>query len=256
MTRWVDGGNEAKGFLAFGNLATGFIAFGNVARGFIAVGNLAIGVIAIGNVGFGVIAGGGATIGIGMFAFAGVLALPVLDGTAGIGAMTDFAPVLGFIPLALWGLMSMVLKGERPPLPEKPPLVDPALLAKGDVREGWVEGRLRADGTEGNGPIPLVANGTTLTIELTKEAADELPVVAKRKVLVQLRTEERVAASAQSYREAPEMERFLVATRLVAAPPPRVPWSDGQHIQWWLAWAWRVGAAVGAVAWIVYRAIA
>lgn len=248
--RWIAGGNEVTAFFAFGNVATGVVAVGNLARGFIAIGNVAVGVVAIGNVGLGIFAGGGATIGIGMFAAAGVIALPVLDGVAGVACLTDLLPLLGVVPILLWSVLSLAVRGERPPRIEEPALVDPARLANGEDREGWVKGRLVADGTEGDGPVPLRAGGVTLTIELAKPAADELPRLARRKVLARIATEDRVTAASQSYREAPPTTRVLVARRLEEAPSQPVPWGDSQHLQWCLSWGWRVGAGVGAIAWM------
>jgi hypothetical protein len=250
--KWFAVGNEATGFIAFGNIATGFIAVGNMARGFIAIGNLAVGVVAFGNVGFGILVGGGATVGVGLVAFSGVIALPVVEGFAATQVLTDVSPLFGAAPLLLWGLLSQVMKGQEPVPPDLPTLVDASGFASGAVTEGWVKGRVGAHDSAGEGLVRLVADGALLSVALAPAAAEVLPTLGRHEVLAHVATEDRLVAGPSGYREAPPTERVLVAQTLSAVPKAPVAWSDSRYIQWYISRAWRAGALVGTVAWLAH----
>lgn len=241
--RWFDAGNTATGFFVMGNVVTGVIAIGNVARGFIAIGNVAVGVIAIGNVGFGILGGGGATVALGLFAASGVIAIPVLEGFAGITNLEQTSPLFSLIPIALWALGSRLFPGKRAPRPG-PALTAPEALERGEAQEGWI--RARASRVDA-GSIRLVARGRTFEVPASPEALGALSALAgeRPRVVALLRAEERIRQHEGGYREAGDRERVLVCAGVEAAPEPVVPWADGGELQWWLAWAWRVGAVVG-----------
>lgn len=249
--RWFDAGNTATGFFVIGNVVTGVIAIGNVARGFIAIGNVAVGVIAIGNVGFGILGGGGATVALGLFAASGVIALPVLEGAAGITNLEATSPLFSLIPIALWAVASRVFPGQRAPRPG-PALCNPAALERGEIHEGWI--RARAE-LAAEGRIRLVLGRGALELQAAPEALSALAGLRamaaqsgeQTRVVALLRAEERIRQHEGGYREAGERQRVLVCAGVEAAPEPVVPWTDSGELQWWLARAWRVGALVGFV---------
>lgn len=253
MARWFGTGNQATGFIAVGNIATGVFAFGNVARGFVAVGNVAVGVVAFGNVGCGILVGGGATVGIGMGAFSAILAFPVVaDAGFGMLTMTDASPALGILPVLFWGLLSLVLRGEPPPLPERPVLTTLARLRGGQDAEGWVAARIdRVDGDTVRARVGSESLGIDAeTHDIASDAA-AVAALGPAKALLRLAVVERIADEAHGYREAPPTEKVLSCREARAMPPsPRI-WETPANIQWGLAWAWRFGAAAGAVLWAV-----
>ncbi|WP_437280016.1 hypothetical protein WME90_05495 [Sorangium sp. So ce375] len=247
--RWVDAGNIANGFLVFGNVVTGFIAIGNVARGFIAIGNVAVGVVAIGNVAIGVLGGFGATIAVGAIAGAGVIALPVLDGVAGVTSMLDVHPLLSVLPICLWVFAARVLPGQRAPrLGPEPELAPLSSVLRGERSEGWVRGRVER--TSG-GALRLTQRGRTVELPATPEAlragAALLPEGRGARLFALVRAEEHVRGGEGGYRAAQERERVLTVADLLAPPAWVPPWINGAEVQWWLARAWDVGAAVAVV---------
>jgi hypothetical protein len=240
--RWVAFGNVATGFIAFGNVVTGFIAIGNVARGFIAIGNVAIGVIAIGNVGLGIVCGFGATVSLGLFAASGVVALPALDGIAGVVNLAQAAPIL---PVVAWLLASVIYPGRRTP-PSGAALTPLSRLRSGDASEGWI--RARADRSP-DGALRLAADGAVLEVPASPEvlgALDDLARAAgpRPHVIALLRAEEVLREQDVGYREAGQRERVLACAALDPAPPATPPWLSADDVQWWLARAWRAGAVV------------
>ncbi|WP_437327742.1 hypothetical protein [Sorangium sp. So ce381] len=247
--RWVDAGNIANGFLVFGNVVTGFIAIGNVARGFIAIGNVAVGVVAIGNVALGVVGGFGATIAVGAFAGAGVLALPVLDGVAGVASLLDLNPFLSVLPIALWLFAARVFSGQRAPrLGPDPELASLSSVLGGERSEGWVRGRVER---AGDGALRLAQRGRSVELPATPEAlraaAALLPEGRGARLFALVRAEEHVRGGEGGYRAAQERERVLTVADLLAPPAWVPPWINGAEVQWWLARAWNVGAVVALV---------
>ncbi|WP_437877259.1 hypothetical protein [Sorangium sp. So ce513] len=244
--RWIDAGNMANGFLVFGNVVTGVIAIGNVARGFIAIGNVAVGVVAIGNVAFGVVGGFGATIAVGAFAGAGVLAFPVLQGTAGVMSALDLNLVLSLLPIGLWIVAARLFRGQRAPrLGPSPELTPLRALLRGERLEGWVRARVeRAAG----GALRLKQGGAAAELPATPEALGAagalVPEGRGATLFAHLRAEEHVRGGGSGYRAAQQRERVLAVADLVQPPPWVPPWSSGAEVQWWLARTWDVGAIV------------
>ncbi|WP_434045772.1 MULTISPECIES: hypothetical protein [Sorangium] len=246
--RWVDAGNMANGFLVFGNVVTGFIAIGNVARGFIAIGNVAVGVIAVGNVAFGVVGGFGATIAVGAFAASGVLAFPVLDGTAGVVSALDLNLLLSLFPIVLWILAARLFRGQRAPrLGPSPELTPLRALLRGERPDGWVRARVERAG----GALRLAQGGAEVELPAAPEALGAagalIPEGRGARLFAYVRAEEHVGGGGSGYREAQRRERVLTVADLVQPPAWVPPWSSGAEVQWWLARAWDVGAVVAAV---------
>ncbi|WP_437591163.1 hypothetical protein [Sorangium sp. So ce1000] len=247
--RWVDAGNIANGFLVFGNVVTGFIAIGNVARGFIAIGNVAVGVVAVGNVAFGVVGGFGATIAVGAFAGAGVLALPVLDGVAGVASLLDLNPFLSALPIGLWFLAARLFRGQRAPrLGPDPELAPLSSVLGGERSEGWVRGRVER---AGDGALRLTQRGRSVELPATPEAlragAALLPEGRGARLFALVRAEEHVRGGEGGYRAAQERERVVTIADLMAPPAWVPPWINGAEVQWWLARAWDVAAPAALV---------
>ncbi|XXY46387.1 hypothetical protein WME91_40945 [Sorangium sp. So ce269] len=247
--RWVDAGNVANGFLVFGNVVTGFIAIGNVARGFIAIGNVAVGVVAIGNVAFGVVGGFGATIAVGAFAGAGVLAFPVLDGAAGVVSALEVSPILSVFPIVLWVLAARLFRGQRAPrLGPSPDLTPLRALLRGERAEGWVRARVER---AGGGALRVKQGGAAVELPATPEALGAgsalIPEGRGARLFAYLRAEEHVDGGGSGYREAQQRERVLAVADLVEPPAWVPPWSSGAEAQWWLARAWDVGAVAAVV---------
>lgn len=247
--RWFAVGNTATGFVAVGNVVTGVFAFGNVARGVVAVGNLAIGVVAIGNVGFGVIGGGGATIAVGLLAGAGVIAIPVLGGIGGVQTLTDGGAIFGLLPIVAWLIGGFVARGRLPAEPGLPPLVPLSEIARGTVETGWVLAQAR--GLAGNRLLGRI-DRAKVELELTPAAKEALEARPKGRWILRVDREERLEADAQGYRDAPT-ERHVLRCLEAQFVPPVPLWTESSGIQYVLASAWRVGAAVGAVAWLALR---
>ncbi|HTN85036.1 MAG TPA: hypothetical protein VL242_15160, partial [Sorangium sp.] len=209
--RWVDAGNMANGFLVFGNVVTGVIAIGNVARGFIAIGNVAVGVVAIGNVAFGVVGGFGATIAVGAFAGAGVLAFPVLDGAAGVANALELNPVLSVFPIVLWVLAARLFRGQRAPrLGPSPDLTPLRALLRGERPDGWVRARVER---AGGGALRVEQGGAAAELPATPEALGAggalIPEGRGARLFAYLRSEEHVGGGGSGYREAQQRERVL-----------------------------------------------
>ncbi|WP_437836618.1 hypothetical protein [Sorangium sp. So ce1153] len=247
--RWVDAGNVANGFLVFGNVVTGVIAIGNVARGFIAIGNVAVGVVAIGNVAFGVVGGFGATIAVGAFAGAGVLAFPVLDGAAGVANALELNPVLSVFPIVLWVLAARLFRGQRAPrLGPSPDLTPLRALLRGERPDGWVRARVER---AGGGALRVEQGGAAAELPATPEALGAggalIPEGRGARLFAYLRSEEHVGGGGSGYREAQQRERVLAVADLVEPPAWIAPWSSGAEAQWWLARAWDVGAVAAVV---------
>ena len=125
-----------------------------------------------------------------------------------------------------------------------PALTAPEALERGEAQEGWI--RARASRVDA-GSIRLVARGRTFEVPASPEALGALAALGgeRIRVVALLRAEERIRQHEGGYREAGDRERVLVCAGVEAAPEPVVPWADGGELQWWLAWAWRVGAVVG-----------
>lgn len=245
---WFAAGNQATGFIAVGNVVTGFIAFGNVARGFIAVGNLAVGVIAFGNVGFGLLVGGGATIGVGLFALAGVFALSVLDGVAGVAMPLAASLLTGLLPPFLWFVFSLFMPGKRLRGEAPAPQTTLAALRSGKATHGWLRAKVRGASKEeillGKEGEPIAAPPEVLHQADALSRGGALP-----RVWAYVEAQERPADNARLYREAPRMKRVLTCQEI--HPIPRgAPFADEAHLQWWLARAWRVGALAGLLSFI------
>jgi len=252
--RWVDAGNEAKGFFAVGNMASGFIVFGNVvtgviaignvARGFIAIGNVAVGVIAIGNIGFGILAGAGATVGVGLVAAAGVVAFPVLDGFAGLVNLASVSPVFSIFPIGIWYLASRIFRGERAPIPPGPELVPLDALLRGEKDAGWVLFKRATPGDEGRAKLD------EREVPATTEALASLAALGKRprQVLAYLQVEEEILENDAGYRAPRERVRALRCFDLALAPRRPLPWTNSAEMTWWLARAWGLGSLLGCAA--------
>ncbi|WP_437289113.1 hypothetical protein [Sorangium sp. So ce406] len=246
--RWVDAGNMANGFLVFGNVVTGFIAIGNVARGFIAIGNVAVGVVAVGNVAFGVVGGFGATIAVGAVAASGVLAFPVLRGTAGVMSALDLNLLLSLFPIVLWLLAARVFRGERAPrLGPSPALTPLRALLRGERPDGWVRARVER---AGGGALRVKQGGAEVELPAAPEALGAVGALVPEgrgaRLFAYVRAEEHVGGGGSGYREAQRRERVLTVADLVQPPAWVAPWSSGAEVQWWLARAWEVGAVVAA----------
>lgn len=263
--RWIAVGNVATGFLAFGNVVTGVIAIGNVARGFIAVGNVAIGVIAVGNVGVGILGGFGATLGFGLLAGAGVAALPVLGGVGGVVTLSQEAPVAAILPIVGWLLFSYLMPGRRE-APAGPDLIPLDLIRRGELGEGWIAGRARR---AGEGAVRVDQPGGSVELAAPPEVMRALGEpggrggrgrggLEGRRALALVRGEERLAPHEGGYREGGQRELVLTCAALAPAPPRRWPWATPGEVQWWLARAFRVGAALGVVGLLIklFRALA
>jgi len=80
-----------------------------------------------------------------------------------------------------------------------------------------------------------------------------LPVFAGKPVLVRLLVEER--AGTAGYREAPPIERVLVAEDVMLVPRPPAAWARSSFVQWYLSRAWLVGGLVGGMLWMAVRVL-
>lgn len=252
--RWLGFGNIANGFLVFGNVVTGFIAIGNVARGFIAIGNVAIGVFAFGNVALGVVSGVGATIALGAFAASGVLAVPALAGAAGVGNALEAGDALSIMPIIAWLVAARLAPGRRAVRAPAPELTRIEALVRGERSEGWVRARVERAGP---GAIRLRHGGAALELPVTAEALPAgdalLPEGQAARLLVRVRAEEQLRGGEGGYRAGAVRERVLTCVELTAPPPWIPPWIDAGEVQWWLARAWKAGAAVVIVMWLAGR---
>lgn len=249
--KWFAAGNKVEAVIAVGNVATGFIAFGNVARGVVAVGNLAVGVVAVGNVGFGVIGGAGATIGIGLFALAGVQAFPAWLGFGVVGTSTDVTVLAGLLPVLVWLVAGAVTRVNRPTAEHS------GLVPLGGLADGFLaRGRVLPDRITST---PLRANphrpDTVLALRVRQgdrvelvEATEDVRRAAlsggeHADVILTIEASELAAQREDAYRDRPDVSRVLRAASAEVLPHPELPVSE--RVKGVLRVAWFGGALVG-----------